>query len=151
MGKRFVPLPGHARQLQEIAQAALCVAFGVLSLGMPFFCFIWTFSLSLWLVIAGFFKFDPVWIAAGYAAVKEVAWLTPPPRFCKPLARNLASIQYGTGGAILQWAGEDASGKLRPPTRRSIRCSVFLETPVCFVFRTVVSFFSFSGRHRHPC
>jgi len=55
--------------------------------------------------------------------VKEVAWLTPPPRFCKPLARNLASIQYGMGGAILQWAGEEPSGKLRPPTRRSIRCS----------------------------
>ena len=64
-----------------------------------------------------------MWIAAGYAAVKEVAWLTPPPRFCKPLARNLASIQYGMGGAILQWAGEEPSGKLRPPTRRSIRCS----------------------------
>ena len=31
---------------------------GRLSLGMPFFCFIWTFSLSLWLVIAGFFKFE---------------------------------------------------------------------------------------------
>ena len=55
--------------------------------------------------------------------MKEVAWLTPPPRFCKPLARNLASIQYGMGGAILQWAGEEPSGKLRPPTRRSIRCS----------------------------
>ena len=58
VGKRFIPLPGHARQLQQLSQAALCVAFGVLSLGMPFFCFIWTFSLSLWLVIAGFFKFE---------------------------------------------------------------------------------------------
>eukprot|EP01045_Picozoa_sp_COSAG04_P008372 COSAG04_NODE_462_length_13972_cov_67.880992_4_plen_90_part_00 len=58
VGKRFIPLPGHARQLQQLSQAALCAAFGVLSLGMPFFCFIWTFSLSLWLVIAGFFKFE---------------------------------------------------------------------------------------------
>eukprot|EP01043_Picozoa_sp_COSAG02_P043128 COSAG02_NODE_3730_length_6312_cov_289.526799_6_plen_218_part_00 len=92
-------------------------------MGLPFFCFVWTFSFSLWLLVAGFFKFDPIWIVAGYAAEKEVAWLTPPPRFCKPLARNLASIQYGFGGATLVWAGTNGEGGiLRPPTRTSIRC-----------------------------
>lgn len=120
---QFDPLPGHARQLQQIFQAAAFCALSVLSLGLPFFCFVWTFSFSLWLMIAGFFKFDPCWIVAGYAAEKEVAWLTPPPRFCKPLARNLPSVQYGFGGATLVWAGVDGErGMLRPPTRTSIRC-----------------------------
>jgi hypothetical protein len=120
----FEPLPGHARQLQQLFQATAFCVLGVLSLGLPFFCFVWTFSFSLWLVLAGRFKFDPVWIIAGYAAEKEVAWLTPPPRFCKPLARNLASVQYGFGGAILQWAAVgDERGVLRPPTRTSIRCA----------------------------
>eukprot|EP01043_Picozoa_sp_COSAG02_P033717 COSAG02_NODE_2317_length_9151_cov_5.534909_2_plen_553_part_00 len=119
----FQPLPGHARQLQQLFQAIAFCALSVLSLGLPFFCFVWTFSFSLWLLIAGFFKFDPIWIVAGYAAEKEVAWLTPPPRFCKPLARNLASIQYGFGGATLVWAGVDGErGLLRPPTRTSVRC-----------------------------
>ena len=107
-----------------IKQAVVFCLFGVFSLGLPFWCFLWTFIYSLWLVLAGYFKFDPIWIVAGYAAQKEIAWLIPPPRFCKPMAKNLASIQYGVGGAWIVWAAVDGErGELRPPTRTSIRCS----------------------------
>lgn len=119
----FEPLPGHARQLQQLVQASVFCVLTVFSIGLPFFCFVWTFSSSLWLILAGFMRFDPIWIAAGYAADKEVAWLTPPPRFCKPMAKNLASVQYGFGGATLVWAATDGRGVLRPPTRTSIRCA----------------------------
>ena len=54
-----------------------------------------------YLLASGWFNADPAFIVAGYAATRELGWLTPPPRYCVPLACYLPSIQYALPVLVL--------------------------------------------------
>ena len=61
----FRPLPGHARQLQQLSQAALWLLLVLLGFGRPLFSAVTWLVVACLLVLSGYFNADPAFIAAG--------------------------------------------------------------------------------------
>jgi hypothetical protein len=84
----FRPLPGHARQLQQLLQAALWLLLVLLGFGRPLFSAVTWLVVACLLVLSGYFNADPAFIAAGCELWLSVHSSSLPPPVALPAQPN---------------------------------------------------------------